>query len=289
MTHVLANTSHVASKLVQRGAALARVRHFFAERNIVEVDVPALTRCGSVDAFIDLFAVPGGGYLHSSPEYAMKRLLAAGAPDCYYLGHVYRAEEAGKLHSAEFTMIEYYRLGWTLDQLIDETLKLTQLFLPDAPITRMSYEEALALAETTACPPGLTEQEAMHFLWATAVEPQMDGLWIIDGFPPSEAALAKVEDGVARRFEIYYNGVELANGYDELNSEVQLRARFMEANEKRIAMGKDPYPLDEEFLQAVDDVPECVGVAIGFDRLHQISIQCDTVADALATPDECKE
>ena len=250
-----------------------------------------LNKHAALDAFIDVFEVEGGHFLHTSPEYAMKSLLAKGAPDCYFLGHVFRIEELGRLHNPEFTMIEYYRKGKSLSFLKEETLEIIRLFISSPKVTEMSYEEAFATLaglklsdiDKAIDMPHLTPQEKMHLAFATLVEPKMEGLFVIFGFPPSEAALSKIKEGIAQRFEIYFNGVELANGYDELNSSKEQRERFLTANKKRSDMGKKAYALDEDFLEALDHLPECAGVAIGFDRLLQIHLGAPSLHDVIYT------
>ena len=266
--------------LASRAKALTQVRSFFSDRHILEVDCSQLSPFGSVDAYIDLVEADGG-YLHSSPEYAMKKLLANGSGDIYYLGHVYRKEEIGSLHNVEFTMIEYYRIGQTLPFLIDEVIELCHLFVPKSSVTKMGYDEALQKYGQPIEDPHLTEQEKLHLNWATHVEPNFKGLTVITDFPPSEAALSKIIDGKAMRFEIYYNGVELANGYNELNNSAEQRKRLIEANGQREAMGKKAYPMDEAFIKCLDKLPDCVGVAIGFDRLLQIKLKKPSLHDIL--------
>ncbi|MCF7852755.1 MAG: EF-P lysine aminoacylase GenX [Simkaniaceae bacterium] len=258
------------------------MRSFFSERSILEVDTPLLNRSAALDAFIDVIETDQG-YLHTSPEYAMKRLLSLGAPDIYYLGHVFRKEENGRLHHHEFTMIEYYRKGWTLEQLIEETLDLISIFIPNQPVYRLSYDEAFSRYKAPVDSAYLTPQEERHLIWAMHVEPQLQGLTVIDRFPEEEAALAKIIDGKAMRFEMYYHGVELANGYDELSDATLQRERFTQANEKRLSMGKSSYALDELFLNALDHLPPCVGVAIGFDRLLQIQLKAASISDVIYT------
>jgi lysyl-tRNA synthetase class 2 len=281
------NTSPVAN-LIKRALFLSKVRHFFDQKGIIEVDTPLLNRCAPLDSYIDIFGVEGGMFLHSSPEYAMKKLLSVGAPDCYFLGHVFRVEEVGSLHSPEFTMIEYYRIGKSFEFLIQETLELISLFIPSQSVLQMTYEEAffhfanLKLDEIDSTIEGpFTSQEKMHLAFATLVEPKMKGLVVVAGFPTSEAALSKIKDGLAQRFEIYFNGVELANGYDELTSSKEQRERFLVANQKRAAMGKQTYALDENFLLALDKLPDCVGVAIGFDRLLQIHLKAPSIHEVI--------
>jgi len=251
---------------------LAQARGFFAARGVMEVDPGALIKCPPNDPHIECIGVDqDGGFLHTSPEYAMKRLLAEGLGDIYYLGHVYRKGECGALHNPEFTMVEWYRCGISFADMIQETAEFLFLFLGNLPIQIMSYRQAF---ETYAGidPPleqnGWSRETRLHYLLSHKVEPQLGHgcLTILIDYPPSEAALAcvvqKNGETVAERYEIYHQGVELCNGYHELNDAEELRRRFAENNKMR----KTPYPLDEQFLTALKHLPDCCGVALGFDR-----------------------
>ncbi len=280
--------------LEYRAECLAKARSFFAERGVIEVDTNVLSPYAPIDQHIDVMKVdtgngPGGhqvGYLHTSPEYAMKKLLAQGAPDIYQLGHVFRAGEESPIHSPEFTMLEWYRIGAEYDAFIDETLNLIRLFLGDLPKEILSYRDALQkfagvdldsdLHEAHAIEPASHEWDRdtkLDLLFTHLVEPNLGKgvLTVITEYPASQAALAKkhLVDGreVARRFEVYCEGIEYANGYDELTDPVEQRARLIEEDEARIAMGKESLPIDEEFIEALGSMPECCGVAVGFDRL----------------------
>lgn len=224
---------------------LQRARDFFAARNILEVDCCALAPCAAIDANIDPIhasVTPSEtGYLHTSPEYAMKRLLAAGSGDIYYLGHVFRKGEIGPRHNPEFTMAEWYRIGLPFSSLMEETCAFLSLFLGPLPTRTLSYKEAFlgyagvdpfrASAETLRraaaqhklhAPASWSRDDYLYLLLSHLIEPHLGRgeLTLLTDYPPSEAALACVlhKDGetVAERFEIYHEGVELANGYHEL-------------------------------------------------------------------------
>ncbi|MBA3957835.1 MAG: EF-P lysine aminoacylase GenX [Parachlamydiaceae bacterium] len=289
--------------LRDRAAMLSKARRFFHERGLLEVDCPMLSSYASVDAHIDLIPTkPHGGvtfYLHSSPEYGMKRLLSEGIGDIYQLSHVFRNGESGHKHNPEFMMAEWYRLGFSFQELIQETLDFTRLFLGDLPSTVITYREAfqryagfdyLAISENELVtqinrlnielyPSVIAEgKEAMlNLVLGTVIEPKLgeEGLCALAYYPASQAALAKTcwhgDEEVGERFEVYYKGVELANGYHELTDVVEQRRRLVEANTMRKKLGKDLLPLDERFLQALEQgLPECCGVAVGFDRLMML-------------------
>lgn len=277
--------------LRDRAQMFAQARNFFAEKGVVEVDVPILSKGAPVDTYIDVMSTSLStgevGYLHTSPEYAMKRLLSQGIGDIYQMSHVFRDGDIGHLHNPEFTMVEWYRIGMTFPQLIEETLDFIRLFIGPEKAEWITYREAFkryagidyisaTVPELIACAPDSLPKEAaswekevlLHYFMGFVIEPNFQNLTVIKDYPPSQAALAKMEDGVALRFEVYFKGVELANGFHELTDAKEQRRRFHEDNEERLQMGKKSLPLDENFLQALEmGLPDCCGVAVGFDRL----------------------
>lgn len=302
------------SFLRDRAAHFDKVRRFFFERNVLEVDCPSLTTGAPVDLHIDLFQVPdpphSSRYLHSSPEYCMKRLLVEGSGDIYQLGHVFRLGEVGRRHNPEFMMAEWYRVGFTFQQMMKETVEFIHLFLEDLPVEEISYREAIlqyaGIDYTTASDEELLsllkEKEVplyegienegrdaiLNLLIAELVEPHLGKgkISLLAYYPASQAALAAVvnQDGVAvaERFEAYVEGIELANGYHELADCREQRSRFHLANEERVRHGKNPLPIDEFFLKALEKgLPDCCGVAVGFDRLMMLRRQEATIASIL--------
>ncbi len=266
-----------APVLKKRAAQLSKSRAFFAERNVLEIDCAALVRHPSIDAHIDCLNVEGS-YLHASPECLLKRLLAEGVGDCYFLGHVFRKEELGRLHNPEFTMVEWYRLGYTLDQMIQETAEFLFLFFGQLPIQLLSYDEAFEKyveEKDFDVRPNWTKQDQIHYLFSHKIEPNLgqNELTVIIDYPPQEAALAtlKKKKGrlVAERFEIYYQGVELANGYHELANAEELKERF------------NSTLFDEKFLAALKNLPDCCGVALGFDRALMLQCKCDSIKQVI--------
>lgn len=225
----------LASQVKLRANAFKKVRAFFDERGLFEVDTHTLSPYPSLDEHIEAISA-GSGYLHTSPERAMKLLLSKGSPDIYQICHVFRKDEVGRLHSPEFTLIEYYRT-LPYQSFIKECLDLIKLFIPGVA-TYTTYKDAL---ETFA--PKDFEEENMA--WGIHVEPNFQELTVVTGYPTSE--LAK------KRFEIYYKGVELANGYEENTSY--------------------PYP-----------IRECCGVALGFDRLLMCEEQATSISAVIASP-----
>lgn len=296
-----------ANALLDRSFQLAKVRKFFHERCVYEVDTPLLTEYPNLDTHIELFEVPSSGkkrYLHTSPEFGMKRLLSVLKKDIYQMSHVFRAYEEGRKHNPEFMMIEWYRIGKTLDFLIQETLDIIFLFINSKPVHTFSYFELfhkhagidLATADETTLnsyleknldsyPENLSFYEKVDLIFSYFVEPKFEGITVIYGFPEWQKALAKLEtkNGIleAKRFEIYYDSVELANGYDELLDPSEQENRFNEVLAERIALNKSPYSIDQRFIKALPHIPECVGVAVGFDRLMMIRHKAATITQVI--------
>jgi elongation factor P--(R)-beta-lysine ligase len=279
--------------LQSRAAFLKKVRAFFDTRGIMEVDTPILSSYAPIDTHIDLFEVKGGQYLHSSPEYGMKRLLAEGSGDIYQLGHVYRKDEIGRLHNPEFTMIEWYRIETTFHAFLQETLELCSLFLPHKDYEIITYTEAFQkflgihpnapletlskLAEKKG-----THEELLNILWGLSIEPYLgQGKWtIVTAYPQKQAALAQIKNGYAERFEIYFNGIELGNGYHELTDPIEQKRRLEKANNERIALRKEPLPIDPNFLRALEKgLPDCYGIAMGFDRLLMLHLKASSIKE----------
>jgi lysyl-tRNA synthetase class 2 len=316
------------ARLQARAALLARTRAFFAARGVLEVDTPLLVNAPVSDvhihsAAVRLAAERGASaqmFLHTSPEYAMKRLLAAGSGDIYQVCHVVRALEHGRLHNAEFTLIEWYRLGFTLEALMDEVAALVRELLGSAGAQRaqerLSYREAftreLALDPFTAtlaelaqaaatlgfgAPPAgegeggaARRDELLELLMGAVVGPRLGAgaLTFVHGYPATQAALARLDPRdprTARRFELYCDGIELANGFHELTTASEQRLRFETDNSERRRMGLPVHALDERLLAALAaGLPDCAGVAVGFDRLAMLATGAAHIDEVLAFP-----
>lgn len=302
-------------KLIETRARLLReARNFFYERGILEVDVPALSPYASIDAHIDLIPALYEGrlpcYLHSSPEYGMKRLLAQGSGDIYQLSHVFRDGDLGYRHHPEFMMAEWYRIHGSFDALIEETLDFIRLFLGPLNAQRSTYR-ALLLKESGIDPLKTSCQELkayfekeglltyagiesdgvdgyLNLLLSTRIESLLgqDELFVLTHYPASQAALAKtLPDGTAERFEVYYKGVELANGYHELIDPLEQERRLLSSNQERQRMGKSPLPIDHSFLEALKKgLPPSSGVAVGVDRLIMLNLNSLNIVNALLDP-----
>lgn len=300
--------------LKDRALMLHQARDFFFQRGVTETDCPMITSGASVDAHIDLIPITYASkeirYLHSSPEYGMKRLLALNIGDIYQLSHVFRDGECSPKHNPEFMMAEWYRLGVSFDEIINETLDFIRLFLGPLPSSTLSYrtlfktytgfdylekteEELLGFLQEKGIQPYpdiITEgrDALLNMILGSLIEPRLgeNELLVLNYYPSSQAALAqtKVIEGeqVAERFEVYYKGLELANGYHELANAQEQRARLINANEQRIALNKQPLPIDEQFLKALEEgVPDSCGVAVGFDRLMMLRHQTNHINDVI--------
>jgi len=309
--------------LERRAAMLAATRHFFAERKVLEVDTPVMVNAPVTDVHIHSAEVRlrrhGGDrlFLHTSPEFAMKRLLAAGSGDIYQICHVVRGRERGRLHNAEFTLIEWYRLGFSMHQLIDEVAALvfTLLETPasDRRAERITYRDAfrreLSLDPFTASleslaqaaselgfqRTGLSEthrDELLDLLMGSRVGPALGHgqLSFVHAYPASQAALARLDPddpAAALRFELYRDGVELANGFQELAAAAEQRARFDQDREERKRRGLPAHAPDERLLAALEaGLPDCAGVALGFDRLAMLAMGASHIDDVLSFPVE---
>ncbi|MET1163179.1 MAG: EF-P lysine aminoacylase EpmA [Pseudoxanthomonas sp.] len=302
-----------------RAAVNALFRLYFAERDVLEVETPILSEAGNTEPNIESFTTHFTGHaeagartrwMRTSPEYPLKRLLAAGIGDCYELGRVFRNGEAGGRHNPEFTMLEWYRLGWDHLQLIEETVELVQRALGligrQAEVVSCTYRElflqGLGLDPFTATdaqlraplsrhdigPEGLTRDDWLDLLITHLLQPQFptERITVVRDWPASQCALAKIRPGeppLAERFELYLGHHELANGYHELTDAAEQRQRFrrdLQVRESRIAS----LPLvDERLLRAMEGgLPACAGVALGVDRLLMAMVGTDRIADVLA-------
>lgn len=309
-----------------RARLLQGIRAFFAGRGVLEVETPALSRAATPDPALASFAtrytgprLPQGQtlYLHTSPEFPMKRLLAAGSGSIYQICKVFRDGEAGRRHNPEFTLLEWYRVGFDHHRLMDETGELVMTLLAPSmalqPPERLSYREVFQRhagldpfiassddfrraarthgIQTSTKTLAQSDPDVWRDLLLThTVEPKLGQgrLTFIYDYPASQAALARIQPGnppLAARFELYVNGIELANGFHELADATEQRARFEQQLHAREAAGLSAVPLDERLLAAlVHGLPDCAGVALGFDRLVMLASGASTIANVMAFP-----
>lgn len=315
-------------RLAQRAVALRQVREFFAERGVLEVDTPVVVKAPVTDVHIHsaevrfpddpatagtTAQVPARFFLHTSPEFAMKRLLAAGSGDIYQICHVARGLERGPQHNAEFTLVEWYRAGFTLERLMDEVDTLVRAVMgPRAAAKtseRLTYRDAFvreagfdplaasqAELEAAARELGFTSgggrDEILDLLMSARIGPRLgrNALTFLHRYPASQAALARLDPLEARcalRFELYCEGIELANGFHELASPEEQRARFERDLEERGRRGLPAHAPDERLLAALEaGLPDCSGVALGFDRLVMLATGASHIDEVLAFPTE---
>ena len=268
------------SALEARARLLAAIREFFAARGVLEVQTAVLAEHTVTDVAIESYAVGGAGYLQTSPEYQLKRLLAAGAPSLYQLGPVFRAGERGRLHNPEFTLLEWYRLGFDDRQLMSEVAELVDLALGPGTYRTLSYGSLVT-------EPGLSRDEE-DLAFSEAIRALGPGRYFIDRYPAAQAALARLcEDDprVAARFELVVDGVELANGYHELTDPEEQRRRFAADIDERNARGLLEPTVDGRFLAALEaGLPDCAGVALGVDRLLMLEQGAKSLAEVMPFP-----
>jgi lysyl-tRNA synthetase class 2 len=303
-----------------RAELYARIRGFFAARDVLEVETPILSAAGNTEPNIESFAAAFSGHaeagprvrwLRTSPEHALKRLLAAGVGDCYELGRVFRNGEAGQRHNPEFTMLEWYRVGWDHERLMEEACEVVRGALAlvgrEAATVRFTYrelfrqalgvdpfaapDEALhaALGDVRIDPAGLSRDDWLDLLLTHRVQPAFpaDRITLVHDFPATQCALARIRAGdppVAERFELYLGPSELANGYHELCDAAEQRVRFESDNARRRARGQREMPVDERLLAALPSMLPCAGVALGIDRLLMSLLGTDAIGDVVAFP-----
>lgn len=302
-----------------RAALLTQIRQFFHARDVWEVDTPSLARYGVTDPALHNLAVTGTfGHrlLQTSPEYHMKRLLAAGSGSIYQIAHAFRDDESGRRHEPEFTLLEWYRVGFDHHQLMREVETLVQELAHDVvPLGNSEHYTYQTLFQTYLGIDPFTqsahalrqlgEHHGLHLVNADVmcdkdvwldlllshlIEPKLgqQGLCFITDYPISQAALAKVRHAappVAERFEVYWQGLELANGFHELTDANEQQQRFEQDNIEAKALGLPERPIDPSLLHALSaGLPACAGVALGLDRLLMSLLKQEDIAHVMAFP-----
>ncbi|WJY15529.1 elongation factor P--(R)-beta-lysine ligase [Pectobacteriaceae bacterium CE90] len=304
--------------LLKRASIMMDIRRFFADRGVLEVETPAMSQATVTDVHLSPFQThfvgPGAAegltlYLMTSPEYHMKRLLAAGSGPIFQLCRSFRNEESGRHHNPEFTMLEWYRLHYDMYRLMNEVDDLLQQVLECDNAERLTYQQAFqrhleidplsadkAQLRDVAEKLGVGDVAAnendrdtlLQLLFTVGVETNIgrDKPAFVYHFPATQASLAEIsteDHRVAERFEVYFKGIELANGFRELTDSHEQRQRFEQDNRKRIARGLPVQPIDENLLAALEaGMPECAGVALGVDRLIMLALNAETLSDVIA-------
>ena len=304
--------------LQQRAYALAKIRRFFSERDVLEVETPLLASSTVPDVYIESIAAQvvkdnssRKNFLQTSPEFFMKRLLASGSGSIYQIAKAFRQEEKGAIHNIEFTLLEWYRLSYSLDQLMAELEELVQEVLGCGPISRLSYREIfrqhlqidpheilleelqqLAKSEIDLSGSDLSKTDYLQLLLSNSIEPKLPPYCIIYDYPLEQAALATLAtDGhgvvVAKRFELFGHGMELANGYFELSDAAEQRARFEKDNAARKEKELQAYDVDEKLIAALESgLPSCSGVAVGVDRLLMLLVEAKNISEVISFDSE---
>ena len=297
----------------ERARVYNQIRTFFNNRGCLEVDTPLLMPAASTEANIDSMAVAHAArplYLQTSPEFAMKRLLAAGSESIFQICHAFRQGESGRLHNPEFSLLEWYRVGYDYRQLMAEIeLLITTLSLRRCSFSYISYRDLFAqsldldIREVTLkglrryCRQlvpgtdsgGLEFDQCLDLLLSMVIAPSMQGYQFVYDYPESQAALARInphDSAVAERFELFFDGIELANGFSELTDAAQQRSRFELDNEIRRNRGLPQYAIDERLLAALESgLEDCAGVAVGLDRLLMVILGLDSIDEVLTFRD----
>lgn len=298
--------------LKQRAQLLADIRAYFAQQKVMEVETPILSVAGGTDVQLESWQTQDGRSLHTSPEFAMKRLLAAGSGDIFQICRTFRRDEQGQRHQPEFTMLEWYRVGFHESELMADITRLIRTLSgrTDLPTRTLSYTEAFQMAglpdphqsslaalravvfrHLQAQAGTWSRDDCLEALMAMVVEPSLPAemLVYVHSFPYTQAALAEhqVVDGVkvARRFELFWGGMELANGYFELCDAQEQARRFAEDCRTREANGQSVPVQDERFLAALQQgMPACSGVALGLDRLMMVLLGKAHINEVIAFP-----
>lgn len=301
-----------------RWEIIRMVRQFFYEQNFQEVETPVITAHGGQEPYLspmqlDVVSHQGKGvqgYLHTSPEYSLKKMLAAGYERIFSLGKCFRNEESfGGMHNPEFTMLEWYRAGVGMHTLMDDCEALVASTCKGMPIKRVHmrdlWQETVGvhldeyltvhamrrLCEDYGFQLGNDEpyEDLFYRMFLNHIEPKLSemGAVIVHHFPVQMAALAAVSEEdprYAERFELYIDGQEIANAFTELTDGAEQRKRFVEEQRRRKSLGKPIFPIDENFIAAVDSLPNCAGIALGIDRLVMVATGCQNIDDVLVLP-----
>ncbi|AJQ94390.1 EF-P lysine aminoacylase EpmA [Gynuella sunshinyii] len=294
--------------LVIRAQIINKIRNFFQDRQVLEVETPILSQFAATDPHLDSFRV-NDHFLQTSPEFPMKRLVAAGSGAVFQICKVFRQDEAGKRHNPEFTMLEWYQPGYTDQQLWQEAIALISCITGEHSTQVISYRDAFIsylqvdplTAELSALKQlchqyagaeadNFSRDDCLDLLISIVIEPGFNPnqFTVLHRFPASQAALAKKTtdpDGekVSHRFEIFFKGMELANGYWELTNAKEQKDRFDDDNRRRVKMGKQPVPVDKLMLDALENgLPDCAGIAMGIDRLIMIACHSRNIKEVLS-------
>lgn len=256
----------------QQGHLYHKLRTWFHDHGYQEVYTPAIVPSPALEEHLEAIAIEDQ-FLHTSPEFGMKKLLGLGMQRIYQISSCYRKEELGRHHSREFRMLEWYRVGASMWDIMDETVELIGILFQSLNKTPPEFTR---IPTTDLLSPNLSPDE-WFYQWVDQIEPELPPACIIYDYPAWQSALARKRGNLASRFEIYLQGVELANAFDEEGDSQEIRSRWEQSNQARKEQQRPPHPIDEEFLYALDHMPRCSGIALGIDRLFMILLGEDNI------------
>ncbi|MDP2692641.1 MAG: EF-P lysine aminoacylase EpmA [bacterium] len=311
LEHIRNNYRHI----VDRASIIKKIREFFWSQNFIEVETPNILALPGQEPYLSPMKLvihnergeKKNAYLHTSPEYAMKKMLASGFQNIFSICKCYRNNESfGGEHNPEFTMLEWYRVGVDFNSIMDdvemlfnyisdEKIEFERLHMRDlwdryVGINLDNYldkDKMFPLCVEKGFLPSMEEsfEDLFYRIFLNLIEPNLKGYKIIHHYPAQMAALSKfTDDGYAERFEVYINGLEIANAFSELTDAGEQRKRLEEERKLRIKMKKDVYDIDLDFIEAVGKLPKCAGIALGVDRLVQVLLGCKNIDDVLVLP-----
>ncbi len=295
---------HAFDSLIEKARMLQKIRAFFMQQHILEVDTPLLSESGTTDPTIESLSLTQNKrtlYLQTSPEFFMKRLLAAGSGSIFQIAHAFRDEQQGRNHQTEFTLLEWYVLDWNYEQLMQQVNDLisvvmgrdieipivtyTELFEQHCGFNPLQITEKKLAAKTPENLRNLERDGLLDYFLSIEIMPKLKstGWFFIKDYPASQASLAKLKKSdtqVAERFELFYNGLELANGFSELQDANEQLQRFKNDNQSRKLNGQREILIDQQLIAALDSgLPKCSGVAIGLERLMMVLLDMPNIKD----------
>jgi lysyl-tRNA synthetase class 2 len=262
-----------ADLLRARASILRAMRRWFDDRGYLEVHTPALVPSAAMEQNLEAVSA-ADGFLHTSPEFAMKRVLAAGLSRIYQIAPCFRGDESGRHHHREFTLLEWYRAGAGTPELMDEVVSLIAACADAIGAPAPAFERR-AVSSLLA---DNRDHDAWFRAWVETVEPTLTEPTIVYDYPAWQAALARVRGGLADRFEVFLGGLELANAFDEELDPAEILRRWQAGNAARSQAGRPAHPIDHGFLDAVGRMPRCAGIALGVDRLVMALTNTDDIA-----------
>ena len=260
-----------------RAEVLRKIRQYFSDKGVLEVETPVLSPFAVTDPDVHSIRVSNYGYLHTSPEYAMKRLLCKGAPSIFQIAHVFRAGELGRYHNPEFSMLEWYRLNFDHIDLMAEVSELINLILGPGEYQTIPYKELLGSRYEKL----KNDRSELDLAFSLSCEELGKGRFFINDYPADQAVLSRIDPRdptIACRFELVVDGVEIANGYWELQDVVEHEERFQKDLERRANNGSELPEVDQNFMRSLEaGLPDCAGVSIGLDRLLMILAEASSL------------